>query len=555
MKFEESTDIIAKMLSEAGVRHVVASSGSRSLRMVRAAVDNGALNVRMVVDERVAAFSALGISDCLNEPVALICTSGSAMLNYGPAISEAYYRGIPLIAITADRPVDVIDINDGQTIHQNHALDNIVKASLDIDATKPCSKEALDAVKHVISAALSPRKGPVHINLHLEEGNEALTYESIDYEVVAEEPIVLNPEPTLSSMNGAEFSDKKILIFLGQMPFDRETADLAVKLSRKPNVVIVADIVSNCSGGDVITDIEPIAGRLKESPDTYAPDLLITLGKTSPISRRFKEWLRSLKGYSHWRVNDKAEPEDTYYHLDRTVVSDDKAFLEFLDNNIPDSNHSTYNKVWFELYRKASAVKAKLLVCAPWSDVAAINIVAERMPENYDIQCSNGMSIRYLSMIGINRHRLQANRGVNGIDGSTSTAIGYSTVSYTPTLFITGDMSAVYDISALYSGQLTPKFKMVIIANKGGEIFRMVKATRDYKNCEKMLCEIPEIKWDSVANSVGMHYYEASDASQLEQQLPLFFAETDKASLLVINTPAGNSETYRNIIKETDKEL
>lgn len=553
MKIEESTDIIARILHSWGIRYVIASSGSRSLRMVRAAVDNKSLDVRMIVDERVAGFSSLGISDCTGEPTALICTSGSAMLNYSPAISEAYYRGIPIIVITADRPADIIDINDGQTIHQFHALDNIVKTSIDIDATKACRKEDFEAISKAISIALSPRKGPVHINLHLEEGNDALTFKSIDYDVPSVAVPVLNGERQFPSSEA--IAHKKVLVFLGQMPYDREVATLIRKVSSFPNIAVVTDIISNCSEGNAITDIESIIGKVREKQELYAPDVVITMGKTSPISRRFKEWLRSLGNYSHWRVNDRPEPEDTYSHLDRTIVADDKTFLKYLADNMPSDCKMKYNRTWIYLSERAQRIKRVLLSQAAWSDISAINMIAEHLPENYNIQCSNGMSIRYLSLIGVSSRRTYSNRGVNGIDGSTSTALGFSSVSESPTLLVTGDMSALYDISALYSGQLSSKFKMIVIANNGGEIFRMTKATRDYENRENMLCKMPEIKWDSVAQSVGMEYFEASDKESLRQIISCFFEIRSQASMLVINTPAGNSCIYNDIIKEIHNKL
>lgn len=550
MKMEESTDIIAEILYRSGVKHVVASSGSRSLRMVRAAADNTGFSMHMVVDERVAAFSALGISDCVSQPVALVCTSGSAMLNYAPAIAEAYYRGIPLIAITADRPIDVIDINDGQTIHQYHALDNIVKASVDIDATTPCTKEGFDIINRTISLSLSPRKGPVHINLHLEEGNDALTYKSIPYDGLPVAPAGLSmPDDTLSS-HIKEIAYNKILVFLGQMPPDSNMDMIVEQLLACPNVVVIADIVSNCRAAGVITDIESIIGKIREESDRYRPQTVITLGKTSPVSRNLKEWLRSIDGYNHWRINDRQEPEDTYHHLERTIVADAPTFLKSLVDNMPKRDVPSYREIWLDLYDKAQAVKTSLMTSAQWSDITAVGMILEHLPENYNIQCSNGMSIRYMSLTGVKGHTLYCNRGVNGIDGSTSTALGFSSVAETPTLLVTGDMSAIYDISALFSGQLTPKFKMVILANDGGEIFRLTKATRDYERREQLLCNIPTIKWEDVAKSVDMDYFEASNKEELSKIIPSFFSMTGRASMLVVRTSPGNSETYRNIIKE-----
>lgn len=554
MKIVNSTDIIANILYDHGIRHVVVSSGSRSLRMVKSVASHKGLTVRMVVDERVAAFSALGISDCTLLPVAIICTSGSAMLNYAPALAEAFYRGIPLIVITADRPIDVVDINDGQTIHQFHAFDNIVKHSIDIDATSKCNEADFDTINEAVSIALSSRKGPVHINLHLEEVSDEASDVSVAYNKPPITPKLLRSH--FEELSISDFAYKKILIFVGQRPADNDFDARISRLASFPNVVIVTDIVSNCKSGNVISDIETIIDEIKQSPDLFAPQLLITLGKTSPLSRRFKEWLRGIDSYAHWRVNDKSAPENTYSHLSKTIVADDNSFLDYLAENLSEnSDISSFCSSWHRIFNNAQNEKVSLLSSVSWSDISAVNIILNAIPDEYVIQCSNGMAIRNLSLVGAKQHLVFCNRGVNGIDGSTSTAIGFSSVSDYPTLFISGDMSALYDVAALFSGQLSPKFKMVIIANGGGEIFRMIKATRDYELREEMLCAIPQVSWRDVANAVGMEYFEVNGASELSQTINSFFKIQDNASLLVVNTSAGNSKTYNDIINKIQNKL
>lgn len=556
MKMVESTDIIAGILENAGIRHVVVSSGSRSLRMVRAVTDNLSFDIHMIIDERVAAFFALGICESTGQPAAIICTSGSAMLNYGPAVAEAYYRGIPLIVVTADRQKDMIDINDGQTIHQSGALANIVKHSVDIDATKPCSKDDFDDIAGCVSLALSPRKGPVHINLHLEEGNDAMTFQSIEYDCRQITGSGYPAETELHSLPFDDISGKRLLFFLGQMQPDDEFDRYVEKLSERPNVVVIADIVSNCRAKGIITDVESVIGKVKEDTATFAPDIVITLGKTAPVSRRFKEWLRDIDGYQHWRVNDKAEEEDTYFHLCRTIVTDEKTFLKQIMLNIkPSGGHVSYRTSWLELFEKCQPLKRGLIACAPWSDIYAIGKIMECIPEHYVIQSSNGLTIRYLAMTGAGNHLLFCNRGVNGIDGSTSTAIGYAAVSNLPTLLISGDMSAIYDISALFSGHIPPQFRMIIMANGGGEIFRYIKATRYYGLREEMLCNVPMVGWENVARAVGLDYLEANDAMQLHRALKSFFSDTGRAVIMTIKTPAGNSEIYEGIINEINSVL
>ncbi|MDE6317292.1 MAG: hypothetical protein K2L73_02695, partial [Muribaculaceae bacterium] len=318
---------------------------------------------------------------------------------------------------------------------------------------------------------------------------------------------------------------------------------------------VVADIVSNCLGCNRITDIESIIGKVREMSEIYAPDLLITLGKTSPVSRAFKEWLRGIPRLSHWRVNDIPTPEDTYFHLEKTIVADDKTFLKYLSDNLLSPNAVYFSTPWLTLYSHAEEIKQSLLDSAAWSDIGSINLIVMNLPEGYDIHSSNGMTIRYLTLTGTCGHAAYCNRGVNGIDGSTSTALGFSTVANGKTLFISGDMSALYDISALFSGQLSPKFKMIIIANGGGEIFRMTKATRDYEAREEMLCRIPSINWSDIAASVDMAFFSADSFETLKSNLVPFFSENARAALMVIYTGAGNSIIYRNIIKEIYKQL
>lgn len=552
MENMEATDIIAKILEYNGVKDAVVSSGSRSLRMVRAVDDNPAITVRMVVDERVAAFMTLGISDATQRPVALVCTSGTAMLNYAPAIAEAYYRGVPIVVITADRPPEMIDINDGQTIRQFHALDNIVKMSIDIDATRHCCKEDFDEVWSAVNASVSPRKGPVHINLHLPEGlTPSVLYSADCYNA----PEYCNCNATDFMMQGDGLKDKKILVFIGQRYHDSDFDAEIERLAKCPNVEILADIVSNCHAEGVINDIDTLMREKNLHGSDLCPDILITFGKTSPLSRRFKEWLRNAGDYSHWRVTDKEAPEDTYYHLSRTIVTDDTAFLRWLNGNIGGASAAPAERPWRLLHEIVEEKKRSVLSRIHWGDMCAIHTIAGFLPERCAVISSNGMSIRNLSVCLSGRRLFICNRGVNGIDGSTSTALGYSLASDKLTVLVSGDMSAIYDISALYSGYLSPRFKMIIIANGGGEIFRAIPATSSYDARERLLCNIPDINWSYVARSVGMDYFEASSKNELEKLLPGFFVQNENAGMLVVNTPPGNSGMFEAALKEYESNI
>ena len=158
--------LMADALYEYGVRDVVVSPGSRNTPLILALEATELLRKHIVIDERSAAFVALGMSLQSGRPVACICTSGSAVLNYGPAVAEAFYRCVPLIVISADRPLEWIDQDDSQTLHQHRVLDNIVKASYDIAVDEATTAGYVSRILNdALTMAISRRRGPVHINM------------------------------------------------------------------------------------------------------------------------------------------------------------------------------------------------------------------------------------------------------------------------------------------------------------------------------------------------------------------------------------------------------
>ncbi|MDE5683116.1 MAG: 2-succinyl-5-enolpyruvyl-6-hydroxy-3-cyclohexene-1-carboxylic-acid synthase, partial [Muribaculaceae bacterium] len=278
--------MLASLAADYGVRHVVVSPGTRSAPLAVVFHRSGHFCMHTVIDERCAAFMALGMALKTDSPVLLICTSGSALMNYGPALTEAYYRRVPLIAITADRPARWIDQLDSQTMRQAGALSAVVRRSADIPVAAACNAQlfskAVREVNEAFSEALSGRKGPVHINVQLDVPLTRMT----NAEAALEPRIIrsIRPEASATDFSDivASLADKKVMIISGDTTPEEQSA-----FSRTiPNIPVLSEAQSNIPNGFNIGCFDRFINENK----ALEPDVIITVGG-SLVSARLKNWL------------------------------------------------------------------------------------------------------------------------------------------------------------------------------------------------------------------------------------------------------------------------
>lgn len=553
----EITSRISRLLPVYGITNVIGCPGSRDMPLLTAFNRNNRLKLDMVIDERSAAFSALGISEVTGRPVAIVCTSGSALLNFAPAVAEAYYKGIPLLVISADRPPEWIDQNDGQTMRQNGALGNIVKCSLTISdnsGTANCDRLLNEALQSLTYSGA----GPVHLNIHLSEPllpcpAERISGDGRKISLTARGDSL--PDREIKAMWDT-LSDKKVAIFIGSMPPDHGLNKALNKLAEFDNFIIIGDNVSNIHGKDFIYGIDNILSFAPSGlPGTLRPDILITAG-CSPISRKFKEAIRGMPEISHWDVVHGFRLQDTYRHLERVIVSNPVQFFSQLSSaRRQPTKMAKFKAEWMSLKRYSAAETIRFIKSAPWSDIKAFSLIYERIPHKWNVQCSNGMSIRYMNMFDCSVfNRFSCNRGINGIDGSTSTAVGASNSSTGITLLLSGDMSAYYDIAGLMSPLMNNRFKMVVMDNSGGDIFRCIKATSDIPERESLLVCQTKFPGERLASAAGMKYLSATDEQSLMTSMSTLIEENEKPVLLVIKTPGEiNSKVYSDYINRNNR--
>lgn len=542
-----SCNIIVELLLRHGVKHIVLSPGSRNAPLIVAAARCEALKKTVVVDERSAAFIALGIASVSNEMVALVCTSGTALLNYAPAVAEAYYRHIPLIVISADRPVEWIDQDDSQTLRQYEALANYVKRSYNIPAD--CDTDtARWYVNRVVNDALltanSGCKAPVHINVQLDEPlNRIAEYSGTDIRSIG----MLAYDNRISQDVLTHLSEKinnagKVLVIAGFHNPDKRLEGALDSISGLPNVAVMCESIANMRGNRMINCIDRTLSVMKDCErDEMCPDIVITFGGAL-VSRHIKAYMRKYRPKEHWHVAVSDATIDCFQSLTMRIEVEPVDFFEQILPLLSASSGSCYSRRWMDFSERALISHDSYVASAQWSDLKAFSIIFASIPGDWNLQFSNGTAIRYAQLFdNYGCKRNDCNRGVSGIDGCTSTAIGASLGYDGTTLLVTGDMSAQYDVGALACDAISPRFKMIVMCNGGGGIFRFINSTSSLPELERYFAVKPNLPLRNLAEGYGFAFYEASGIDDLQMSLSAFIEESERPAILAVNTPAEAS--------------
>lgn len=550
----------ARMTAEAlvayGVTDVVVSPGSRNAPLILALEATAALTKHVVVDERSAAFVALGISlgsvaDGRYKPVAVACTSGTAVLNFAPAVAEAYYRGVPLIVISADRPAEWIDQDDSQTLRQSGTLANFIKGSYNMAVANGSSGQPWlynRTLNDALTRALGRRPGPVHINIEFDEplvfvvsrpGEPEFSRVDTIYGCIVADPDTLSLD-----------SYRRVMVVMGFMPPNESVSRACLQLTRQ-GVAVVAEAQSNLSVPASVPNADAALVLLRHRTDAsdFRPDLVIAMGG-AVVSRSLKTYLRRSDALEVWHVGCSDHVVDTYMHVTRRFDMCPADFLQGLAA-ANQTYTSTYAGLWQGLASAAAAATRRFAADAPWSDFKAMSLLMEAAA-GCDLHLSNGTAVRYAQLFDYYGCMLrESNRGVSGIDGCTSTAAGASLVGRRRLLFITGDMSAQYDMAALAATEIDGRFKMVVLDNGGGGIFRFIRPLGDIDSelLEHYFCADVRLPLHQLADGFGFDYYCADCAETLRSTLPAFLDSPRKAILHIITPGATSAALYRSFYK------
>jgi len=528
---------IIEICQQKGVQHIVISPGSRNAPLTIGFTNNPFFKCYSIADERCAAFFALGIAQQIQKPVVVVCTSGSALLNYYPAIAEAFYSQIPLIVISADRPQNKIDIGDGQTIRQENVFAN--HSLYNANLREAISVENDNLIQMALHVAVT-QKGPVHINAPFEEP----LYETVSEIQVQPEIVNFNKGEKYFSLRNSTIETwnkaTKKLVLVGELFPNLVEQNYLDILANDPSVVVLTEKTSNLHHSTFIDQIDTLITPFTEDDfKVFQPEILLTFGGMV-VSKRIKAFLRKYKPAHHWHV-DELRAYDTYGALTNHFETKINTFLsQLLTENVIESTYkSNIATIWKDRVAKHKEYNAKI----PFSDFKVFDFICQNLPKNIQLQVSNSSAIRYLQLFDLEKSiQVFCNRGTSGIDGSTSTAIGAASATNLPTILITGDISFLYDSNALWNNYIPKNFKIILLNNSGGGIFRILPGHQETETFNTYFETSHQLNASNLAKMYGLDYFEASDDTTLQQQYSAFLNQNEKPSILEIFTPEKDND-------------
>jgi 2-succinyl-5-enolpyruvyl-6-hydroxy-3-cyclohexene-1-carboxylate synthase len=614
MKSIQAVFNIAEICAQHGITDVILSPGSRSAPLTLAFARHPAYRgrLRVVPDERAAAFIGLGIAQATRRPVVLVCTSGTAGLNYAPAVAEAFFQQLPLLVLTADRPPEWIDQLDGQTIRQRDLYGAHAKGTFDF----PADTAHADAKWHaerIINEAINLTQtfpaGPVQVNVPLREPFYPKAGEEMGYETGVK---IIHDDHSNTILPPAEILDlrrqlreaKRVLVVAGQQPENPTLTAALYEFAGARRVPVVADTIANL--GDVPAvrrqDIF-LAGLSQEQKADLRPDLLITFGQ-SLISKALKLFLRDAAPAQHWHLQPAGEVADTFRSLTRIVRVQPAVFFQQLasfdtkdynrdgtptaavlettncngsggsnpplsadqytsDGRVLSSNLSGATEATLT-WQQADAAAAQFLSNffaaenLPFNEFSAMRQALALLPDGTALHLANSMAVRYANILGLPKGRqidVFANRGTSGIDGCNSTAVGAALAQPArPVVLLTGDVAFFYDRNAFWHNYPTPNLRVVLFNNHGGGIFRLIDGPRQQPELDEFFETHQALTAENLCRDFGLRYLPVASFEELATALPFFFAAESGAAVLEIftdsKTNAAFFEDYRKAVKQ-----
>tara|TARA_E500000178_G_C17028339_1_gene759178 strand:+ start:106 stop:1875 length:1770 start_codon:yes stop_codon:yes gene_type:complete len=557
---------------------VVISPGSRNVPLAIGFASNKKFKCYSIVDERSAAFFALGLSQKSKKPTILICTSGSALLNYYPAVAEAYYSEIPLIILSADRPEYKINIGDGQTINQSnvfeknilysnslkqdcsHATEEIIKSNLqkivndeaDFSKIEKSQKSIQKNNERIIEIAFNlsiNKMQPVHLNVPMEEPlYEFNDSPSISVKVkkkTEKKPSLTDLDNFYKAINKAS----KIMILIGVSDGNILSKKSIQKINSCSSIIVMKEHTSNVFNESFISNIDRLIGPIELQSnsdslfDELSPEIIISLGGMI-VSKKIKSFLRNYKPRKHFHVGNNISKDSFYSGVEHINTTANK-FFENIDLNKSDSK---YFEKWNQLDYSKLDLHNRYMKVINFSDLKVFEILTNWIPKKYNIQVANSTPIRYFQLFDLkNKNMMFANRGTSGIDGSTSTAIGSSVQNDSPVLLVTGDLSFFYDVNALWNNHIPKNFRIIIINNSGGGIFKILPGFKENNLFSEFIETQHNLSARLIAKMFNFNYTRVSTKFGLNLYLRTFFKNSKKPKILEIRTSSVKST---KILKE-----
>lgn len=562
---------IAEICSRRGLTQAVLCPGSRCAPLALAFINHEKIEARTFSDERSAGFVALGMAQQSHTPALLLCTSGSAVYNFAPAVAEAYFGQVPLVVFTADRPAEWIGQHDGQTIYQGEVFGKHVKKSFELpqDYDHADSVWAINRiVNEAITLAGQEPRGPVHINAPFREplypaAGEAITFSSEVRVIDDTDPGFLLTEEIKQDIRDGLLRYNNMLVAAGQHDYHEALLSTLDKFCNEHHIPLIGDVISN---------LHPLARTLRHADiflgqagegvlKTLKPDLLITFGK-SVISKNLKLYLRKHRPRAHWHIQPAGPVADPFQTITRVIRAEPTAFFIFAASlrrkeDFDHQKQSNYSRLWEVEERRAVRSLEEFFPQSDFGELELVQAVLGHLPDRASLHLANSMSVRYANFAGLRATQKQigvyANRGTSGIDGCTSTAVGHALSSNHPHVLITGDLAFFYDRNAFWHNYPLPNLRIVLLNNHGGIIFKMIDGPGSRPEADPYFITRQKLQAASLCKEFGFVHLTLDNKRKIKNTLKDFFEFDGQTKILELESDLTLNKTIFDSLKQKIK--
>lgn len=524
-----NVNILTSLMVAHGVRTVVVCPGSRNAPLAHNFASCPEMYCVAATDERSAGFYALGLALASERPVAVCVTSGSALLNLAPAVAEAYYREVPLLVISADRPLAMINQLQGQTLPQAGALGMMVKATMQLP--EPHNEVERWHCNRLVNEAMIKMQlhggGPVHINVPISEPLYNFAVEVLPEERRISMAAASADEALLTAIAADFAKARKPLIVVGQMERREwhKAAEAVEKLETR--AVVLAEKLSDDSERQ-LPALDMLVERMANAAD-YQPDYIIYIGGNM-VAKAMRQFLQQTKPRRSIVVSEAGEVADVMMNATDIVEAKPSEMFRALASAVSsDKEVSAWIESWQRL--KAEAIEQANVATVNWQNEAIREFFHAIRGKEMNVHVANSLSVR-MALKYADRY-LYVNRGVNGIEGSLSTAAGFSIMSACPVTCIIGDLSFFYDANALWNQELCGNFRILLLNNKCGGIFSKFEQLADSPACDSYVMAKHNATAEGVCMQNNVVYRKAQTDEQIREGISWLIDEKSPRPMLL----------------------
>jgi 2-succinyl-5-enolpyruvyl-6-hydroxy-3-cyclohexene-1-carboxylate synthase len=539
-------------LVRCGLTNACTSPGSRSTPLVLSLARDPRLRATSHIDERSAAFFALGIAKASGTPAALACTSGTAAANYAPAVIEAHEARVPLLVLTADRPPELRDLGAGQTIDQVKLYGSAAKWFLEVDdaaATPERLRWLRQLACRAFWTALDGRPGPVHLNFSLREPlvlDEALPDDEsgraggrpwVTRPRIAAEP----PATLIETLRDEIAARPRAVIVAGRSERDRDLPASVAGFADWAAIPLLADPLSGARRGPAAIAHYDALLRDADFAAAHAPDLVLRVGDL-PTSKPLRRWLHDLDDTLQISFDPESAWQDPAGAVATILASDPRATLDAIAAKMKRRRETDWLSQWHTADRRAAAAIAQALTPAGLNEPRVAAELGSLLPPEATVVVASSMPVRDVETFFPAREhppRVLANRGANGIDGTVSTAFGCAAVESGPVVLLIGDIALIHDIGGLLAaGRLGLKLTIVLLHNDGGGIFDFLPVSREGDEFVRHVATPHGLDFSHAAALFGCGYEVAASVDDFRAALGRALS-ADRTSIVAVHTDRG----------------